>query len=137
MAQQTLTLNIPGDLYNRLKERAEFYRRTIEAELLDLVTTAIVDDEIPPDIREAVAALPQLDQEALRQTVRSSRLSPEMSEEIEELHFKRQREGLTATEQERLAWLMHQYDKAMLVRTHAIGLLKEQGQDLQALLEEL
>ncbi len=43
---------------------------------------------------------------------------------------------MTSSEQQRLAWLMHQYDKALLVRSHALGLLKERGLDIQPLLEQ-
>lgn len=136
MAHQTLTLNIPDDLYKRLKERAAITRRSIEEELLILAGTALIEDEIPSDIQEAVAALTRLNDEALWQAARSSKLASEQSEEIEDLHFKRQREGLTATEKDRLADLMHQYDKALLVRAHAVGLLHDRGYDVSALLEE-
>ena len=136
MAHQTLTLNIPDDLYERLKERAAITRRSIEEELLILAGTALIEDEIPSDIQEAVAALTQLNDEALWQTARSSKLAPEQSEEIEDLHFKRQREGLTATQKDRLAELMHQYDRALLVRAHAVGLLHDRGYDVSVLLEE-
>jgi plasmid stability protein len=136
MAHQTLTLNIPDDLYQRLKRQAAFSRRTVEDELLNLATTALADNEIPPDIQAAVAALAQLDDEALWQAARTSKLSPRQSREIEQLHFKRQRDGLTSAEQQRLTRLMHQYDKALLVRAHAVGLLKDRGHDVNVLLEE-
>ncbi|HEY7356910.1 MAG TPA: hypothetical protein VH590_10610 [Ktedonobacterales bacterium] len=137
MADQTLTLHISDDFYHRLKQRAEFRRRSIEEELLNLATNAMVEDEIPADILEAVAALAQLDDQTLWQVARSSRLSPEQSREIEELNFKRQRgEALTPEEQQRLADLLHQYDKALLVRAHAVGQLKERGQNVDVLLDQ-
>lgn len=136
MAHQTLTLNIPDDLYERIKQRSAITRRSVEEELLILAGTALIEEEIPADIQEAVEALSQLNDEALWQTARSSKLTPEQSEEIEDLHFKRQRKGLTATEKDRLADLMHQYDKALLVRAHAVGLLHDRGHDVSVLLEE-
>ncbi len=137
MADQALTLDIPDDFYYRLKQRAEYRRRSIEEELLTLATTAMVEDEIPADILEAVAALDLLDDESLWQTARSSKLTPEQSQEIEDLHFKRQRgETLTADERQRLADSLHQYDKALLVRAHAVGRLKERGYDVDVLLEQ-
>ncbi len=36
MTLQTMTLNLPRPLYNRLKQRAEQTRRTVEAELLEV-----------------------------------------------------------------------------------------------------
>lgn len=137
MADQTLTLRIPDDFFHRLQQRAAFRRRSVEEELLTLASTAMVEDEIPPDILEAVAALAQLDDEGLWQTARSSKLAPAQSQEIEELNFKRQRgEALTPEEQQRLASLLHQYDKALLVRAHAVERLHERGQDVDSLLEQ-
>jgi hypothetical protein len=71
-----------------------------------LATEALDDEPIPLDIQEAVALLPVLDEAALWQTARS-RLSPADSDEVEALHFKQQREGLTPAEKYRLAALMH------------------------------
>jgi hypothetical protein len=137
MADQTLTLHIPGDFYQRLKQRAEFRRRSVEEELLTLATTAMVEDEIPADILEAVAALVGLNDDSLWETARNSKLAPAQSQEIEELNFKRQRgEGLTPEEQQRLADLLHQYDKALLVRAHAVEQLKERGRDVDILLDQ-
>ncbi|GEM_PF-2832635 len=49
MAQQTLMLNIPDDLYRQLKRRAEESHLTIEAELLRLLATTLAIN--PPDER--------------------------------------------------------------------------------------
>jgi len=137
MADQTLTLHVSDDFYHRLKQRARFRRHSVEEELLTLATTAMVEDEIPADILEAVAALGQLDDTALWQVARSSKLAPEQSQEIEELNFKRQRgEALTSQEQRRLTDLLHQYDKALLVRAHAVEQLQERGQDVNVLLDQ-
>ena len=40
MSVQPITVNLPTALYSRLRRRAEESRRTVEAELLDVVTTA-------------------------------------------------------------------------------------------------
>ncbi len=136
MAHQTLTLTIPDDLYQRIKQQANISRRNVEDELLRLATSALMEDEIPADILEAVAALGQCTDDALWQTARTSKLSPKQSGEIERLHFKQPREGLTLAEQEQLARLMHHYRKALLVWAHAVGLLKDRGHDVNVLLEE-
>ncbi len=48
MTIQPITLNLPGHLYNRLKRRAEQAHRTVEAELLEVVASAVpVADELP------------------------------------------------------------------------------------------
>ncbi len=131
MAHQTLTLNIPDDLYNRLKKRAEAAHRTVEAEVLNSLAGTVADEEFPADVAEAVAALAVADDETLWHAARS-RLSQTVSDEIEELHFKRQREGLTDDEKHRLAGLMRQYERVLAIRAEAMGLLTERGYDVHA-----
>jgi plasmid stability protein len=133
MALQTLTLNISNDLYRRLQHRAEQAQRSVEDEVLDLVATAMpVDDELPADLLEALAPLPTLSDAALWR-VAGSRLPVDVSAELEELHLKRQREGLTAGEAERAAELVRQYDRTMLLCAEAALLLKQRGHDISEL----
>jgi hypothetical protein len=67
---------------------------------------------------------------AARQT-----LAAESAAEIEWLHIKRQREGLSASESEMLATLMWQYTRIMLVRSRSAALLKQRGHDVSELVE--
>jgi plasmid stability protein len=129
MAQQTLLVTLPDNFYQRLKVRAEQAQHSIEDELVTLAAAALEDEPTPLDIQEAVALLPVLDDTALWQAARS-RLPQAESDEVEEMHFKQQREGLTGAEKQRLAGLMHQYEKALLIRSHALLLLKQRGQDI-------
>ncbi len=136
MAEQTVTLTIPDDLYRRFQQHAAFKRHSIEEELLSLATAALVEDEIPADMLEAVAALVQLDDATLRQVAHNSALTPEQEQEIETLLFKQQREGLSPTEKARLEDLRYEHDKTLLVRAHAIGLLQDRGQDVRPFFEQ-
>lgn len=133
MATHTLTLNIPETLYSRLQTRAAHAHRSIEAEVLEAVATVVADEELPADVAEAVASLTVADDAALWQAARSH-LAHDASEEIEALHLKRQREGLTETEKHRLARLMRQYELVLSVRAEAVGLLRERGHDVSGLL---
>ena len=93
MSVQPITVNLPIALYSRLRRRAEESRRTVEAELLDVVTTAVpVADDLPADLNEAISPLSLLDDAA------RSRMADETAAQLEALHLKRQRDGLTATE---------------------------------------
>ncbi len=48
MSTQTLTLHLPDTLYTRLQKRARQFNRTLEAELLELLNTAVpADDRVP------------------------------------------------------------------------------------------
>jgi len=133
MTVETMTLSLPSSLYNRLKQRADQARRTVEAELLEAVATNVsADDELPADLAEAVASLRFLDDAALWRAAQS-RLPIEDATQIEDLHLKRQFEGLTPNETQVLATLMRRYEQTMLVRAHATLLLKQRGHDVSQL----
>jgi len=133
MAIQPVTLNLPRALYNRLKHRAEQANRTVEAELLEVVATAVpVADELPTDLAEAISPLALLDDEALWRAARNH-LPAEVAAQLEELHLKRQREGLTEAETQTLAGLVRQYERVMLIRAQAAMLLKQRGYEVSEL----
>lgn len=134
MPTQSVTLRLPDALYQHLKRRAEQAQRAIEDELLDVVAAAVlVDDELPLELSEALSSLALLDDEALWRAART-RLPAEAAEELEGLHLKRQREGISALEAEQTAALLRQYERAMLVRAQAAALLKQRGHDVSVLL---
>lgn len=119
MALQTMTLHMPDALYDRFKQRAAHARRSVEEELLDVLAAAVpVTCELPAGIADALsplALLALLDDEALWRAARSH-LAVESAVELEALHLKRQREGLTDSEAETAAALVRHYERAMLVR---------------------
>jgi plasmid stability protein len=134
MSVQPVTVNLPTTLYSRLRRRAEQSRRTIEAELLDVVTTAVpVADDLPADLTEAISPLALLDDAELWRAARS-RLADETAAQLEDLHLKRQRDGLTPAEEQTLTGLMRQYERVMLVRAQVAALLKQRGHDVTKLL---
>ena len=133
MATQTLTLHLPDRLYARLQQRAQKSNRTLEAELLEVLSTAVpADESLPHPLAEEVARLDDMDDAALWQAARS-RLSAEKSAQLEVLHIKRQRKGLSETEARTLAELVQQYERSMLIRARAAAILKLRGHDLSGL----
>lgn len=136
MAFQAVTVSLPSPLYERLTRRAQRTRRTVEAELIDAVATLPDEpDDLPADMAEAIAALHLLADEDLWRAA-GQRLATDKAALIEELHLKRQREGLSASEIEALATLMKEYTRVMLVRSRAAALLKQRGHDVSGLLQE-
>jgi len=134
MAVQAVTLHLPSPLYERLKQRAEQTQRSVEAELLEVVAAAVpVADDLPADLAQVISPLALLDDEALWRAARSH-LPAEAAAQMEQMHLKRQREGLTGSEAETLAGLVRHYERAMLVRAQAAALLKERGYDVAELL---
>jgi plasmid stability protein len=134
MTVQAVTVNLPGPLYEQLARRASRSQRTIEAELLQAVTTSLPEepDELPADMAEAIAALHLLDDDALWRAARTS-LPPEKAANLEKLHIRRQAEGLSASETEDLTARMKEYTRIMLVRSRAAALLKQRGHDVSEL----
>lgn len=134
MLTQTVTLQLPETLYQQLKARAERTRRTIEDELLDVLATVVpVVDDLPADLAEAISPLAVLDDAALWRAARSH-FPVAAAEQLERLHLKRQREGLTESEEQTGVALVQQYERAMLVRAQAAALLKQRGHDVSGLL---
>jgi plasmid stability protein len=133
MTVQAITLNLPETLYDWLKQRAEQTQRSIEDELLETVATAIpLTEELPDDLNEAISHLHLLDDQTLWRAARSH-LSAEVATEMEQLHLKRQREGLTENETQILNNRVHQYEQTMLIRAQAAALLKQRGYDVSEL----
>jgi plasmid stability protein len=135
MTTHAVTLNVPTPLYDSLKRRAERANRPVEAEVLDVLSAAVpATEQLPADLAAALAPLSLLDNESLWRAARSS-LASEVAAQLEELHLKQQREGLTGAEAQTLAGLVKQYERAMLIRAQAAALLKQRGHDVSGLLE--
>jgi plasmid stability protein len=133
---EPITLNLPSSLYDRLKRRADNAHRTVEAELLEVVATAVPEeDQLSTELEAALAPLALLDDEALWRAART-RLSDEASDQLEALHFKRQRDGLTELEAQVVRSLVEQYERTMVVRATAAALLRQRGHEVTELLAE-
>ena len=70
MSPQTLTVSVPANLYSRLKQSADGARRSVEEEVLELLTSALADHTVPRDLAETVASLSSLDDAQLWQVAR-------------------------------------------------------------------
>jgi plasmid stability protein len=133
MATQTLIVHLPDRLYSRLEERATESNRTVEAELIEVLSTAIpAEFEMPPELGKELALLDQLDDASLWQAARE-KLPAETSARLEQMHLKQRGEGLSETETHALADLVRQYERTMLVRARAAVLLKHRGHDVSKL----
>jgi plasmid stability protein len=125
MAGQAITLHVPDDLYQRVKQEADRTHRSVEEELLEVVASAVPDPSaLPDDLAAAVDQLTFLNDAALVRAAQS-RLSRRAARRLESLHFKRQRDGLDAGEPQELEGLVRQYERTMLIRAHAALLLKQ------------
>ncbi len=135
MTAQAVTLHLPGSLYEHFKERAKRARRSLEAELLKAVEAAGAEqEELPPRLARAVNELHELDDEALWRVARDH-LPREAARELESLNHKQQREGLSSAEEETSSQLAEAYERFLLLRAEAVGLLQERGYDISGLVD--
>jgi plasmid stability protein len=129
-----IVITLPELLYQRLKERAGQTHRSIEDEALTELATAVqVGADLPVDLAAAISPLSVLDDAALWQTARSH-FPADAAVQLEALHLKRQRVGLTEIEEQTAAALIRQYERAMLICAQAAALLKQRGHDVSSLL---
>lgn len=134
MANQSLTLNLPDTLYERLKRLAENDHRSVEEEAMKRLAASIPEDEtLPADLVDLLDSMQGLDDETLWQAARND-LARRATAEMSRLQARRKRKGLSVAEQQRLAHLLRQYDRGILIRAEAAALLKQRGHDVDILL---
>ena len=91
-----------------------------------------IDEELSPELEEAVASLSLLDDEALWRAARN-RVPEDAVAGLEHLNRKRQAEGLSSSEAEQQAALVRQHERTLLIRAEAAALLRERGHDVSSL----
>ncbi len=134
MASSTLTVKLPPEVLTRLRDRARRSKRSVEAEVVDLLIDAVGEGEaLPPDIEEAIAAVALLDDRALRKAVKPI-MTKKQANRLAELNYKAQDSGLTAAEKVEQDELLHVYDKTMLVRAAVMAELHKRGVNVAELI---
>jgi len=130
MSQKTIVLDIPDELYERLQEAAEASGRSVEHVLLESIEV----------IFQAETELPRVETFAdctneLLWSVVQRRLSWSQSLRLRELSGKNKVQPLTEIEQTELVHLLDLVDNYMLMRSEALLLLKQRGQNIDAYLK--
>jgi plasmid stability protein len=137
MPTQELTLALPEIVFRHLQARAHQTQRTIEAEAVEALASAVTtSDALPPNLETTRMSLDLLNDAELWQAAQI-RQPQATSDRLAELNDKRQCEGLTAAEAQEAGLLLTQYDRAMLIRAQASQLLKQRGFDINSLLATL
>lgn len=91
------------------------------------------EEKLSDEMAKILADLGLLNDEDLWRAARNH-LSDDTRSQLEALNLKQQREKLTPSEKETLELLVHQYDRAVLLRAEAARLLKQRGHDVSRLL---
>lgn len=128
---QSITVELPDNLYKRIRQRARERNRSVEAETTEAVELAF-SALLPPTTADLLEQLPFLTDQELWHTAQM-RVPDEKAGRMQELIWKEQGEGLTAAEEEEATQLQQYARHVMLVRARATTLLAERGQDVSEL----
>lgn len=133
MALQSITVQLPAGLYNRLKRQAEKAHRSIEVEVVEAVAGALpAEEELPPELSRAVAGLATSDDAALWRAAQAQ-FPADKSAQLETLHLRRQAGIATDAEARQAAELAAELERFMFLRAQAMSFLMQRGHDLSAL----
>jgi hypothetical protein len=166
MPAKPFTIAVPETLLKRIRGRARLAKRTVEAEVIQLLSDAVAqpngvenlpgkeqpgarkdnmrngkpsritqseDEELPPDIVEAMAKIERLDTAALHKAVKPL-MTTKQANRAAALNYKAQAEGLTDAEEKERDELMHVYNKSVLVRSAAFAELHKRGVNVNELI---
>jgi len=87
-----------------------------------------------PRVRQARRRTPSGPSHTPAPRAARSHVAPAVAAELESLHFKQQREGLSVAERETMDGLTRQYERALVVLSQAAAILRARGHDVNGLL---
>ena len=127
MAGQSVSVELPTEVYNQIKRAAERSHRPFDQVLVGAVTAvAPVIDTAPEALRSSLAQLTYLNDAAPWQAARAT-IPAEQPQRLQNLHDLKQRRPLTHGELAEEAELLRLYRDTLLVRAQAAVLLKQRG----------
>lgn len=127
MSMQSVTVEIPTNLYIRLKRRAEQAHRSIEAEVVKAVADALpADNDFSDGLQQALLDLSVSDEETLYKTAQAQ-FPAEKSARLEVLHLRRQAGEWNDRLAEESARLSSEMEEFIFLRAHAMSLLMQRG----------
>ena len=130
MSQQVVTLSIPQPVYEQIRQAAKKKHRSVDELMVEAIAAAASTANISASqMRSDLAQMAYLNDAALWQAARAT-LSPSQRERMENLHHKKQREGLNADEQIEAEALEALFRDTLIVRAQAAVLLKQRNYDI-------
>jgi hypothetical protein len=133
MSQPVLRLELPEDIYERVRRAAKGMKQPVEKALVNIVKAAMPSlDKVPAAYRAELEAMEDLDDAALWK-IAEGVLPPEQQRQLARLLAKNQRGPLKEAEQRALLALRETADRVMLQRSYAYVLLKSRGHSVPSL----
>lgn len=134
MSAKSLTVAVPESLFKQIRTRAKQAKRTVEAEVVTLLSEAVSDvDRLPPDIVEVLANVEHLDDAALRDAIIPI-LTKKQAKRLAALNYKAQDDGLTDAEELERDELLQVADKSMILSAAVLAELRKRGVDVSKLI---
>lgn len=127
---QSVTVQLPDNLYQRMRRRARARNRSIEDEVVQAVEQALMPSA--PATDELLAQLAHLSDDDLWRAARM-RVADGRAERMQQLVWKEQAEGLTSIEEDEARQLQQHAQQVMLIRAEAAALLANRGNDVSSL----
>lgn len=131
MVTETITLQIPQILYQRLVNTAHAQRRPIEEVIVHALQVGSPPawDDVPEEFQADIAALDKLDDNSLWQIVRSCKTAEQM-ERYDWLLERNSSGNITDVEKLELIKLRQETDRFMLCKAQAAVLLRWRGHNV-------
>ena len=131
MSTQTITLNLPEDIYHRLQGMAQVTHQPLEEVAFQTIRGNLPPavDDLLPELRSELAALHDLSDEDLWRITREP-LPPAQWRRHQSLLRQNAAGRLTDAKREELAHLRAATDRFVIRRSYALALLKWRGHTL-------
>lgn len=130
MLTESVTLQLPVNLYRRIQAAAQTEQRSLETFLLDAVAAALpLLNDLPPTLANDVHNLTLLNDAALWRAARRT-WTASQQEQLDELLYAKEAGTLDEKGQQSLDQLLAEYDRLILMRAQAALLLKQRGYDV-------
>ncbi|MBI3914502.1 MAG: hypothetical protein HY327_10020 [Chloroflexi bacterium] len=128
MTIQTINLNLPENLWQRLNDAANATQQSLDDVLIQTIRAGLPpnSDTVPERFRPDLRLLNRLDNELLQQ-IAETELDDSKIAEYETLLARNQNSSLTQLEQTQLEILREEADLLMFRRAYALALLKWRG----------
>jgi predicted transcriptional regulator len=133
MSLETINIQLPDEIYRRLRQMATATHQPLEAVIVQTIRGNLPPalDDLQPEMRELVVDLEQLGDEAVWAVAREA-TSPAQWRRHQRLLQKVQDGTLTDGEQAELDALRSLVDREVLRRSYALALLKWRGYTIPA-----
>jgi hypothetical protein len=127
MSQLVLTLELPEDIYERVRRTAKGMKQPVEQALATIVRAATPSlEKVPLEYRAELETLEELGDDELWQAAEEC-LTPAKQRRLEVLLDKHEQGNLTNRERQALTGLRSEADRLTLRRAYATLLLKYRG----------